>query len=276
MNKKQLPVINALDFPKGNRIEEKIYSRWQPEVKAADDTEETITIYQQIGEDYFSEGFTARRMSAALRSIGKKKDVVVSINSPGGDFFEGATIYNLLREHEGKVTVKIPGLAASAASVIAMAGDIIKISEIGFLMIHDCWGCVCGNSQDLTKTAETFNVFDAAMADVYASRTGFDREEIIKMMDSDTWLNSSAAIEKGFADELMDAKAVKEDDDGKKSQALARRSLEAAMAKAGYSRKDREKIFVDAFGVRDTTTGTTRDAGRKDESIRELIQIMRG
>lgn len=276
MSKLKLPSINALLFPQGNGIEEKIYSRWQPHVRAEDDDDNTITIYQPIGESFWEDGFTARRMSAALRSIGKKADVIVSINSPGGDFFEGATIYNLLREHEGHVTVKIPGLAASAASVIAMAGDTIKISQVGFLMIHNAWGCVCGNRNDMRECADVFEKFDSAMADLYAARTKFDRGEIVKMMDKDTWMNGADAVEKGFAEEILEAKVIDEViDDDKKAKAFARRAIEAALAKQGFSRKDREDVMKNAFGVCDTALVAARDAGERQAGLTALLKTIK-
>ena len=278
MSKTKLPILNVENRNNSNKfsIDEKIYSRWSQHIRAANDDNNTITIYQPIGEDFFSEGFTARRMSAALRSIGEK-DVVVSINSPGGDFFEGATIYNLLREHKGHVTVKIPGLAASAASIIAMAGDTIQISDIGFYMIHNTWTCVCGNRNDMNQAAERSGIFDAAMADVYAARTGFDREEIVAMMDSDTWMNASTAIEKGFADELTHGDVVEDDDDDdKKTTAMARRTIEKAMAKFGYSRKDRDEIFTKAFGERDAAEKSLRDAGLDKNKLTGLLKIIKG
>lgn len=276
MSRKKLPIINALDIKSGgSRVDESIYSRWLPNVKAEDDTEETITIYQTIGEDFWGEGFTARRMSAALRSIGKK-DVTVSINSPGGDFFEGATIYNLLREHPGKVTVKIPGLAASAASVIAMAGDVIQISEIGFYMIHNAWGVVMGNRNEMRKTADTFETFDDAMVGLYAARSGFDSKKIAKMMDDDTWMNATDAIEKGFADEIMPAKAVEETvNKEKQAKAMARRTLEIVLAKHGLSRKDREDIFQKAFGTRDAAEPGERDAACSAEELEGLNNLLK-
>ncbi len=109
--------------------------RWEPEVRAAESGDNAISIYDPIGENWEGTGVTAKRISAALRSIGQK-DVVVNVNSPGGDFFEGVAIYNLLREHQAKVTVNVMGLAASAASVIAMAGDEVLMGDGSFLMIH--------------------------------------------------------------------------------------------------------------------------------------------
>lgn len=276
MKRKKLPIINSFDLShEGLRLDKEIYSRWQPNIKSANDDENTIAIYEQIGTDWFGEGFTAKKMADALRAA-DGKDVTVSINSPGGDFFEGAAIYNLLREYSGKVTVKIPGLAASAASIIAMAGDVIQISEIGFLMIHDCWAIVIGNSAEMMKTAETFNKFDSAMADVYVSRTGLDKEEISDMMDKDTWLNGTEAIEKGFSDELLPAKSVDgKGNEGKKSKALARRSMEVALAKQGFSRKDREEIFKQALGERDAAEVSARDAGYKEIDLRGLLETIK-
>ena len=104
--------------------------RWKPEVHAAADDDNSISIYDVIGEDFWTgEGVTVKRIDAALRKIGNR-DVVVNINSPGGDVFEGIAIYNRLREHPAKVQVKVMGLAASAASIIAMAGDEIQIGDV--------------------------------------------------------------------------------------------------------------------------------------------------
>lgn len=273
MSKLKLPVLKASNYPKAQKFDEQIYARWSPAVKAQSDNEDTIQIYESIGEDWMGGGFTASKMAAALKAMGDK-DVTVSINSPGGDFFEGATIYNQLREHKGHVTVKVPGLAASAASLIAMAGDTIQISEIGFIMIHNSWGIVMGNRNDMRKTADIFETFDNAAVDVYQARTGVDRDEIISMMDVDTWMNGNVAIDKGFADELMPGKVVDGEDKGAKSKTQARRSLEVAMARQGYSRKERDEIFQKAFGPRDAAEAPARDAGFESEA-QELIKTIK-
>ncbi|HEC0958195.1 TPA: Clp protease ClpP, partial [Klebsiella pneumoniae] len=127
--------------------------RWEPEVRAAGNDANSISIYDSIGENWEGTGVTAKRISAALRAIGDK-DVVVNINSPGGDFFEGVAIYNLLREHPGRVTVQVMGLAASAASVIAMAGDEILMGDGSFLMIHNAWAVAIGNRHDMADAAK--------------------------------------------------------------------------------------------------------------------------
>ena len=109
--------------------------------------------------------------------------MVVNINSPGGDFFEGVAIYNLLREHQGRVTVQVMGLAASAASVIAMAGDQILMGDGSFLMIHNAWAVAIGNRHDMADAAKLLEPFDTAMAKVYAARSGVTEAEAARMMD---------------------------------------------------------------------------------------------
>jgi len=243
-----------------SRIDDGILAKWDKTVHAEVEDKNSIDIFDVIGVDYWTGGgFTAKRMSAALRSIGADKDVVVNVNSPGGDFFEGAAIYNLLAQHEGKVTVNVIGLAASAASVIAMAGDVINISKVGFLMIHNAWSIVVGNRHDLMETSKTLEAFDKSMIGLYSSRTGLDEEEIEKMMDKDTWINSADAMEKGFADAEIGVKKVQGEDSEKQKKAQARRTIEMSLAREGFSRKERDEIFQKA-SVRDAAEPVQRDA----------------
>src|SRR5690606_9455368 len=147
-------------------------------------------------------GWTAKRVSAILRNIGDN-DVIVNINSPGGDMFEGLAIYNVLREHKGRITVKILGLAASAASVVAMAGDEVQISRAGFLMIHNCWIIAIGNRHELRELADWMEPFDKAMAGIYEEHTGLDPKEIEALLDAESWIGGADAVDKGFADSLL-------------------------------------------------------------------------
>ncbi len=165
----------------------KAMERWNPAIKAAaGDDSSTITMYDPIGMDWWSgEGVTAKRVSAALRSIGDK-DVTVKINSPGGDVFEGLAIYNLLREHKGKVTIQVLGLAASAASFIAMAGDEIQIARAGFMMIHNAWTIAAGDRNDFTEVADFLDQIDATLADIYSVRTGDAAAQMRALMDVET------------------------------------------------------------------------------------------
>lgn len=218
--------------------------RWNPGLQAAakeGDEDRTISVYDVIGHDYWTgEGVTAKRVAAALRSMGAGP-VTVNVNSPGGDMFEGLAIYNLLREHKGEVTVKVLGLAASAASVIAMAGDTVQIARAGFLMIHNAWVVAMGNRNDLREFADTLEPFDRAMADIYAARTGQDQKAMGKLMDKETWIGGADAIEEGFADELLPSDQVEK---GKsKASASAVRRVESALRASGMPKSEAMRLI---------------------------------
>lgn len=251
--------------------------RWQPEVRAANDDEASISIYGAIGETWDGDGITAKRIAAALRSIGTR-DVKVNINSPGGDFFEGVAIYNLLREHKAKVTTCVMGLAASAASVAAMAGDEILMGDGAFLMIHNAWAVAVGNRHDMADAAARLAPFDAAMAKVYSQRSGITEADAAVMMDQETWLGVDQALTDGFATGRIDKAAVAHDGKtggGKKALAM----VEASMAKAGYSRSARRDAFKALFSGTPSAAGTdaTPSAGHEiAASLQTMISTLRG
>lgn len=269
MTRKRLPVApEARQRPRVQAyISEKALARWDSGIKAAEEKDRTISVYDVIGQDFWTgEGVTAKRIAAALRAIGKGP-VTVNINSPGGDLFEGFAIYNLLRDHDGEVTVKVLGLAASAASVIAMAGDTIQVSRASFLMIHNTWVMAIGNRNDLHETAEFLEPFDRAMADIYSSRTGLDTDDVTAMMDAETWMGGAEAIGKGFADEFLPSDQVV---DGEKASAVAIRRLESALRASGMS-ADAAKKLISEFKAsqRDAAGSGERDAtdrGVKDSA----------
>ncbi|MGK6325759.1 head maturation protease, ClpP-related [Erwinia sp. DT-104] len=213
--------------------------RWNGGIRAASAGDNTISVFDVIGADYWGDGVTASRIAGALRSM-NGADVTVNINSPGGDMFEGLAIYNLLREYKGKVTVKVMGLAASAASIIAMAGDDVQIGRGAFLMIHNCWVYAMGNRHDLAQIAADMEPFDKAMGDIYAARTGLSIEDVAAMMDGETYIGGSDAVDKGFADRLLSADEIADDDD---SPAAALRKLDALLAKTDTPRSERRKLL---------------------------------
>ncbi|MBB5875887.1 head maturation protease, ClpP-related [Xanthomonas sp. 3498] len=244
--------------------------RWEPEVRAAGASDTAISIYDAIGDNWEGTGVTAKRISAALRSIGQQ-DVVVNVNSPGGDFFEGVAIYNLLREHKAKVTVQVMGLAASAASVIAMAGDEILMGDGAFLMIHNAWAVAIGNRHDMADAASRLEPFDAAMARVYADRAGIPVAEAARMMDQETWIGASDAVDGGFADGLLGGESVVKDGKaagGRKALAL----VEAAMAQAGHSRSMRRDTLKSLFSGTPSAAGAaTPRAGSEDAALLQTL-----
>jgi ATP-dependent protease ClpP protease subunit len=231
--------------------------RWTPNLMAAAaPTESTISVLDPIGMDFWTgEGVTAKRIGAALRSIGADKDVVVNVNSPGGDLFEGMAIYNLLREHKGKVTIKVLGLAASAASIVAMAGDEVQIARAGFLMVHNTWVAAIGNRHDMREIADKLEPFDLAMADIYTARTGLDAKAVMKKMDAETWINGTAAVDEGWADALLPADQIQENKSAKAERA-APFLLDMALSKAGMPRSERRNL------LQEFKAGMPRAAGR--------------
>ena len=142
-------------------------------------------------------------------------DIVVYINSPGGDVFAGSQIYTMLMEHKGNVTVKIEGIAASAASVIAMAGTTVLIAPTGYMMIHCASSWPYGNKHELRHEADVLDEIDKGIRQAYHIKTGIRDSKLAEMMDEETWLSSRTAMELGFADGLIerDSKAPDEDPD---------------------------------------------------------------
>lgn len=248
MKNTRMPVAPEGHARAGIQVElsPKALQNWNPGLRAAADdaeAEHTISVLDVIGYDpWTGDGVTAKRVAAALRNIGAEKPVTVLVNSPGGDLFEGLAIYNLLRDHKGKVTTKVIGIAASAASVIAMAGDEILIPRSGFVMIHNAWVIAWGNRHDLRAAAEWLEPFDRAMSDIYAARTGLDRDDIAELMDAETWLGGSDAVEQGFADALLDAEDVQDGGDGA-AALTARRKVEAALRRAGVPRSEARRLM---------------------------------
>lgn len=248
----------------------KALQRWNPGVQAAAEADNDIGIFDVIGEDMWGEGVSSKRIAAALRGIGAENPVTVNINSPGGDLFEGLTIYNLLKEHKGTVTVKVMGLAASAASIIAMAGDNVQISRAGFFMIHNAWTLAIGNRHDLRDIADFLEPLDRSMADVYSARTGDDIEALQALMDQETWIGGSDAVTQNFADALLDSDQIDADASAAGGKVAAKK-LDIALAKAGLSRADRRQLLNEFK----STTRNAGDAGTHnaaDDSTRHAAE----
>ena len=135
-------------------------------------------------------------------------DIVVYINSPGGDVFAGSQIYSMLIEHKGDVTVKIDGIAASAASVIAMAGTKVLMSPMAYMMIHNAWSVATGNKEDMRHEADVLEEIDAGIRTAYQIKTGLSDRKLKEMMEAETWMSARTAVTLGFADGLMGAAEI--------------------------------------------------------------------
>lgn len=218
-----------------------VFDRWSDTsagVRALTVGDNVITMFDIIGEDFWSGGgITAKKVASQLKAIGDRP-VEVQINSPGGDMFEGIAIFNVLREHPQDITVKVMGMAASAASIIAMAGDRVEMGAASFLMIHNCWVLAIGNRHDMRETAEWLEPFDQAMVDLYAARTSQKPADIAKWMDAETYMSGSQAVERGFADALLASDQITTDEKAKSTDREVNdlRALELHLVSAGMSR----------------------------------------
>jgi len=188
------PVAMATNATKTNN------QSWYSIKAKANDTAE-ISIYDEIG--YW--GITAKSFSKDLKALGNNlKQINLHIHSPGGDVFDGIAIYNLLKNHPANVTVYIDGLAASMASVIAMAGNEVIMPENAMMMIHKPWGIQGGDAEDMRKYADLLDKVENTLIPAYANKTGKTPEELAEMLSAETWLNGKECVEQGFADKLAE------------------------------------------------------------------------
>ncbi|MDD3212201.1 MAG: Clp protease ClpP [Eubacteriales bacterium] len=156
-------------------------------------------------ESWYGDEVTPAVFRAELES--ETGDITVRINSPGGECIAAAQIYNMLREYakaSGRVTVRIDGIAASAASVIAMAGDVVEMSPVGMMMIHDPSSIAWGNAAEMQAIIDMLNEVKESLMNAYELKTSLPRKQIARMMSEETWLNSGKALELGFIDKVTD------------------------------------------------------------------------
>lgn len=172
--------------------------------KQTDTDPAVLSIFDDIG----AFGVSAKSFLNDLASA-QGDSVRVEINSPGGDVFAGLAIYNGLRNSGKKVNVRVLGLAASAASLVAMAGDTIEMPENSFMMVHNPWGFAMGGASDMRDTADMLDKLGVSLASTYAKRTGKSAEEITALLDAETWMSAAEAVDAGFATAVISEVPVK-------------------------------------------------------------------
>lgn len=168
-----------------------------------------LLLYGEIADyTWWGDEVTPKQFKEELDALGGISELRVYINSPGGDVFAGQAIHSMLKRHKARVTVYIDGLAASIASVIAMAGDEVVIPVNAMMMIHQPWTIAAGNAADFRKLADDLDKIAESVVAAYAEKTGLDNEEIIALMDAETWLTAKEAVDLGFADTLEESRQV--------------------------------------------------------------------
>lgn len=172
-------------------------------------TERVLTLNGTIAEEsWFDDDITPQLFKDELNS--GTGDITVWINSPGGDCVAAAQIYNMLMDYKGNVTVKIDGIAASAASVIAMAGNTVLMSPVSTMMIHNPATIAMGDHNEMQKAIEMLNEVKESIINAYEIKTGLSRAKLSHLMDSETWMNANKAVELGFADGIIARNAFPE------------------------------------------------------------------
>lgn len=209
MTIKKLPTFINFELPErfdvvmdGERIKD-----WNPALDFVNAVEgaTVIEIFDAIGADPFFGGIGSRQVAAQLRGADA---VVVNINSPGGSYMEGVAIFNMLVQHPGKITVNVLGQAASAASIVAMAGDEVNMAPASLLFVHNVHADVYGDRNDLSDIADLLAKLDASLGAIYAAASGQTPRKIADMLDEETTMTADEAVKLGFASKILAAAAV--------------------------------------------------------------------
>jgi ATP-dependent Clp protease protease subunit len=174
-----------------------------------------LMLYGDISSStWWGDEVTPKDFKKDLDALGDIKTLNIYINSGGGDVFAGQAIHSMLKRHQANKVVYIDGIAASIASVIAMAGDKIIMPKNAMLMIHNAWTIAAGNKDDFRKLANDMEKIDESILTTYVDKTGMTADDIKALMDAETWMTATEAVEKGFADEIEDEKLVAASIDG--------------------------------------------------------------
>ena len=250
-------------------------------VQAISDDETEIMIYDVIGWPFIS----ADEFVRALAGI-TAKTVTVRINSPGGDVFDGMAIFNALKTYNGKVVTRIEGIAASMASVIALAGKEVQAYANTMYMIHEPYAFTAGNQYSLRELADILEKMSGQMIDIYSSNASPGKREIAQMMKDEAWLTAKEAKEKGFIDTVLDGKGAKAQfdlsmfsnvpdglDGSREGGELTEREIERALRDAGASRSFAKSVAVGRSAGND---GDQRDVESLKSSIKAMITTFQG
>ena len=242
-----------------------------------DDNNAEIIIYDVVGWPYI-DAFDL------IRSLGtiKAKNISVRINSPGGDVFDGVAIFNALKEHPAHVTTKIEGLAASIASIIALAGDEVQAHKNAMYMVHDPWVLAAGNQYDLREIADILGKIGGNMLDIYYDKSNIGKRELKQMMKDETWFTAAEAKDRGLIDTILDTGAAKAkfdlsiyanvpdelEDSDREGATLSKQEIERALRDAGASRS-----FAKSIAARGSNGNSQRDVGGVKADIDKILKL---
>jgi ATP-dependent Clp protease, protease subunit len=258
-------------------------NRMKPSYRIENKTDEvTIYLYDEIW-------YWGVRASDFVKDLGQIKSGTINlrVNSPGGSVFDGLSIYNALRQHSARVVVHIDGLAASIASIIALAGDEVRMAKNAFFMIHEPWSISMGNADDLRKEADLLDKVQDTLAQTYVDKSGKSKKEITEYMAAETWFTADEAVAAGLVDSIYEEKETKNLslfdlsafskvpvallDDGEDKN-ISERDLEKTLRDAGLSRKQAKAIIADGFKPEQRDAETVEPEARA-EPLRDVATL---
>jgi len=250
------------------------FKRFDVRAEASDNP--VISIFDYIGDDGEGGGVSLKKVTAILRNL-RGRDITVEMNSPGGNYFEGVAIYNALRRHEGVVTVQVLGVAASAASVIAMAGDRIEIAHNAEIMIHEARGLFLGTKSEMKEAVATLEHLDGAMCATYAARSGRDAAEFANMIAGhDVYFQGQEAIDMGLADALMEREAAMPVYASADEFPSDKASLDRYLADHQMPHSARRKMFrAIGSGPQGPTPPKAAERGDDEAAIKRLLEALK-
>lgn len=219
-------------------MQNKKFWKWRNETDS--DSRELVLNGTIAEQSWFEDDITPELFRSELNS--RTGDITVWINSPGGDCIAASRIYSMLMDYKGDVTVKIDGMAASAASVIAMAGNKVLMAPTAMIMIHNPLTAAYGNTADMQKTIEMLDEVKESIINAYEIKTSLSRNKISKLMDDETWMNAKKAIELGFADGVIEKESGKEIEDESYSFSRNRNEKELVNKLISKRKPDGRKI----------------------------------
>lgn len=266
-------------------------TKWYKIQAKSDDIAE-ISIFGDIGNSFFAPGVTPEDFKKDFDAVKDSKEIRVLVNSPGGDVFDGITIYNIIASERPKVKVEILGLAASAASVIALAGSSLKMHEGSFFMIHNAWGIAMGPADEMRKMADILDKISGELINIYENQSALDEKQIKEYMNNETWFTAEEALEAGFADEIGEAveaaasvaidqriyaykhipAEIAASADDKKNPPDTIRDFEAALRDLGYSKKEAVKIAATGF---EADRGDPEPEPERRDSVADVVETDR-
>ena len=236
--------------------------------------ERTLFLNGTIAEEsWFDDEVTPQLFKDELNA--GKGDITVWINSPGGDCVAAAQIYNMLSNYKGKVTVKIDGIAASAASVIAMAGNEVYMSPVSMMMIHNPATVAWGDHTEFAKAIEMLDEVKESIINAYVLKTGLSRAKLSHLMDSETWMNANKAIELGFADGMLTRPSDEEDETAEDDMATSVMFSRNAVNNALYNKVSAKYGKKKATVVQQSEIPAPATNGRSVEEIMERLDTIK-